>query len=106
NPTGSFQFSNILTSNLSAAGTPVTGTGNAFASFLLGQVQSFTIDVQGETLKPGAKIGEFFFQDDFKATRRMTLNLGVRYTLNFPSTVVGDQGAVFNLQTQQLDFLG
>ena len=45
-PTGSFQFTNILTSSLSAAGTPVAGTGNSFASFLLGQVQTFPIDVQ------------------------------------------------------------
>jgi hypothetical protein len=105
-PTGSYQFTNILTSNLSAAGVPVTGTGNAFASFLLGQVQTFSIDVQQETLKPRARIGEFFFQDDFKATRRLSLNLGVRYTLNFPSTVVDDQSAVFNLETQKLDFLG
>jgi hypothetical protein len=105
-PTGSFQFSNILTSNLSAAGTPVTGTGNGFASFLLGQVQNFSIDVQQEVLKPRAQILELFIQDDFKVTNRLALNLGVRYTLNFPSTVVDDQSAVFNLQTQQLDFLG
>lgn len=105
-PTGTFQFSTILTSNLSAAGTPVTGTGNSFASFLLGQVQSFSIDVQRETLKPRARIAEFFFQDDFRATGRLSLNLGVRYTLNFPSTIVGNRGAVFNLQTQKLDFLG
>ena len=106
NPTGSFQFSNILTSNLSATGTPVTGTGNAFASFLLGQVQNFSIDVQDETLKPRARIGEFFIQDDFKVTKKLTLNLGVRYTLNFPSTVVNDRGAIFNLETQKLDYLG
>jgi hypothetical protein len=106
NPTGSFQFSNILTSNLSPAGTPIAGTGNAFASFLLGQVQNFTVDVQREVLKPRAHVAEFFVQDDFKATGRLTLNLGVRYTLNFPSTVVHDRSAVFNLQTQQLDFLG
>ena len=106
NPTGSFQFSNILTSNLSATGTPVTGTGNAFASFLLGQVQNFSIDVQDETLKPRARIGEFFIQDDFKVTKKLTLNLGVRYTLNFPSTVINDQGAIFNLDTQKLDYLG
>jgi hypothetical protein len=105
-PTGSFQFSNILTTNLSAAGTPLTGTGNSFASFLLGQVQNFSIDVQREVLKPRAQIGEFFFQDDFKATDRLTLNLGVRYTLNFPSTVVDDRSATFNLQTEKLDFLG
>jgi hypothetical protein len=106
NPTGSFQFSTILTSNLSATGTPVTGTGNAFASFLLGQVQTFNVDVQREVLRPRAHIAEFFLQDDFKATSRLTLNLGVRYTLNFPSTIVDDRGTVFNLQTQQLDFLG
>jgi Carboxypeptidase regulatory-like domain len=105
-PTGSFQFTNILTANLSAAGTPMTGTGNSFASFLLGQVQNFTIDIQQEFLEPRAQIAEFFFQDDFKASDRLTLNLGVRYTLNFPSTIVDDRGAVFNLQTQKLDFLG
>jgi TonB dependent receptor-like, beta-barrel len=106
NPTGSFQFTNILTSNLSATGTPVTNTGNAFASFLLGQVQTFSIDVQDEKLKPRATIGEFFIQDDFKATKKLTLNLGVRYTLNFPSTVIDDRGAIFNLETQKLDYLG
>ena len=67
---------------------------------------AFSIDVQRETLRPRAKIGEFFFQDDFKAAKRLSLNLGVRYTLNFPSTVVDDQAAVFNLQTQKLEFLG
>ena len=105
-PTGSFQFTNILTSGLSAAGTPAAGTGNAFASFLLGQVQTFTIDVQREVLQPRARIAEFFFQDNFRATDRLTLNLGARYTLNFPSTVIDDRGAVFNLQTQKLEFLG
>src|SRR5262249_9494535 len=37
---------------------------------------------------------------------RLTLNLGTRYTLNFPSTVADDQGAVFNLGTQKLDYFG
>ena len=59
-PTGSFQFSNILTSNLSSTGTPVTGTGNSFASFLLGQVQTFTIDVQQRSPEaPGEDRGVF-----------------------------------------------
>ena len=106
NPTGNFQFSNIFSAGLSAAGTPTANTGASFASFLLGQVTRFSIDAQSEILKPRATIAEFFFQDDWRATRRLSMNLGVRYTLNFPSTVANDRGAVFNLQTQQLDYFG
>lgn len=106
NPTGLFQFTSTLTAQLDASGQPVANTGNSVASLLLGQVQNFSIDVQNEFLKPRATIAEFFFQDDFRATTRLSINAGIRYTLNFPSTVVDDRGAVFNLETQQLDFLG
>jgi len=104
-PTGNFQFTSIFTAALSTAGTPVTNTGNSFASFLAGPVTRFTIDAQAEVLKPRATIAEFFLQDDWRATRRLTVNLGVRYTLNFPSTVADNRGAVFNLRTQRLDYL-
>ena len=45
-------------------------------------------------------------QDDWKVSDRVTVNAGVRYTLNFPSTEANNQGAVFNLQTEQLEYLG
>jgi hypothetical protein len=105
-PSGLFTFSNVLTAALNASGSPTTNTGNAFASFLLGQVSTFNIDVQPRTLKPRASIAEFFVQDDWKAARRLSLSLGVRYTLNFPSTEANNRGAIFNLNTEQLDFLG
>jgi hypothetical protein len=105
-PTGNFQFTNIFTGGLSPTGAVVANTGNSFASFLVGQVGRFSIDAQPEVIKPRAKIAEFFLQDDWRVSQRLTLNLGVRYTLNFPSTVVGDRGAVFNLNTQKLDLLG
>lgn len=105
-PTGNFQFSNIFTAGLSPAGTPAANTGNSFASFLAGQVTRFSIDAQWEVLKPRAAIAEFFVQDDWRATSRFSANLGVRYTLNFPSTVADNRGAVFNLQTQKLDYFG
>ena len=81
-------------------------TGNSLASFLLGQVQTFSIDLQQDVLQPRAHNLEFFVQDDWKATSRLTVNAGLRYTLNFPSTILDNHGAVFNLQTQQLDYLG
>jgi hypothetical protein len=100
-PTGLFQFSNLFSD---LPGT--TGTGNSLASFLLGQVQNFSIDLQSKAIRPRAQTEEYFIQDDWKATSRLTLNAGVRFTLNFPSTDVDNQGAVFDLAKQKLDYLG
>ena len=99
NPTGAFSFTTTGTNN-----TAVANSGNAFASLLLGQVNSFTIDIQNRIIQERAHIAEFFVGDDWKVSPRLTLNLGTRYTLNFPSTEVHNQGAVFNLGTQVLDF--
>ena len=99
NPTGSFDFTTTGSNSSS-----VSGSGNALASLLLGQVGAFSIDVQRKVIQPRAHIAEFFVGDDWKVLPRLTLNIGTRYTLNLPSTEVNDQGAVFNLQTQVLDF--
>jgi hypothetical protein len=105
NPTGLFQFNQLFTNDPSNPTTAAT-TGNSVASFLLGQVQSFQIDLEAKTIRPRAHIEEYFIQDDWKATRRLTINAGLRYTLNFPSKEADNQGAVFNLQTQKLNFFG
>src|SRR6185312_4012895 len=78
--------------------------GNALASMLLGQVNAFSIDIQKTMLRERAHIAEFFIGDDWKVSDRLTLNIGTRYTFNFPSTEVNNQLAVFNLHTQVLDF--
>ena len=81
-------------------------TGTPFASFLLGQVQQFSIDLQQEQIRNRAHFQEYFVQDDWRLSDRVTVNAGVRYTLNFPSTEENNQVAVFNLETQQLEYPG
>ncbi|MBZ5620584.1 MAG: TonB-dependent receptor [Acidobacteriia bacterium] len=99
NPTGSFTFTTTGTNSAT-----VSGSGNALASLLLGQVNAFTIDIQKQVIQPRAHIAEFFIGDDWRVSSRLTLNIGTRYTLNFPSTEKHDRGAVFNLNTQVLEF--
>src|SRR4030095_11576000 len=100
-PTGSFVFTTVGSDLPGAA-----NTGNAFESFLLGQRQPFAIDLQQTDIQERAHFQEYFIQDDWKLSDRLTLNLGLRYTLNFPSTEINGQTAVFNLQTKQLEYPG
>src|ERR1019366_27260 len=98
NPTGSYAFTTTGTNSATGTG------GNALASLMLGQVNAFSIDIQKQALRERAHIAEFFVSDDWKVNDGLTVNIGTRYTLNFPSTEVNNQTAVFNLQTQVLDF--
>ena len=92
-PTGSFTFSSLFTDLPGRA-----NTGTPLASFLLGQVQQFSIDLQQEQIRNRAHFQEYFIQDDWRVSDRITVNGGVRYTLNFPSTEENNQAAVFNLR--------
>jgi hypothetical protein len=62
------------------------------------------VDIQNAAIQSRAHIAEFFIGDDWKVSDRLTLDLGTRYTLNFPSTEVNNHTAIFNLNTQVLDF--
>src|SRR5437667_3510306 len=62
-----------------------TKTGNAYADFLLGLPATMTQDAPVRKTDNGAYISAFA-QDDFRVHPRVTLNLGVRYDLQFPFT--------------------
>jgi hypothetical protein len=57
--------------------TPVIG-GNGYADFLLGNIQNWSAQVTPE-FAGRQKAPQVFFQDDWKLTPKLTVNLGLRY---------------------------
>src|SRR5580704_16245722 len=53
-------------------------TGNAFADLLLGNVDTYTQEANALKMHEQYRIFEPYFQDDWHATSRLTLNLGLR----------------------------
>jgi trimeric autotransporter adhesin len=83
---GTFNFTGYTTSNFTANGQPVPGTGLDFADFLLGlpQVTSERFGIASNYLRSWVYGG--FVQDDWRATSRLTFNGGLRYEYFLPFT--------------------
>ncbi|MGH9438895.1 MAG: TonB-dependent receptor domain-containing protein, partial [Terriglobia bacterium] len=87
---GTFGFSNLETAD------PATLTGgNAFASFLLGDVDNANrTGSQEERLRN--KDFSAYIQDAIKWNSRLTFNIGLRWDLMFPFTAVGNPIVYFD----------
>src|SRR5438105_4580785 len=82
---GSFTFTPLITSNLGAA-----NTGNALASFLLGEVNAGSVQMS-DLIRSRASYWAFYAQDDWRVTSRLTLNYGVRWEAELPRREVNNK---------------
>ncbi len=82
---GSFSFRAATTGAFTATGAPINGTGDPYASFLLGQVNQggFAIPAFSDYRRPYFSP---WVNDDWKLTDKLTLTFGFRYDLQFPRT--------------------
>ncbi len=76
---GQVSFNGVFTQNPQNRG----GTGSSMADFVLGMANGGILsnEITG-TLEHSAY--QFYFQDDWKATTRLTINIGIRYELISP----------------------
>ena len=80
---GNFNFSANQT-RATEVGSQSTGTGNAFASFLLGGYDSGGTTIPFHQPRWISAYYAGFIQDDLKVTKDLVLNLGLRYDVDQP----------------------
>jgi outer membrane receptor protein involved in Fe transport len=100
--TGLFAFNAAATGNTDGTG------GLGLASFVEGDASQFNRYVSVSTNAKEFQKREFFYgQDTWRATPKLTLNLGIRYELYFPEAVNGTaNGSLMDLSTGYLHVAG
>jgi hypothetical protein len=93
-PAGHFNFGAQTTSQDLNTGSSVQGNG--FASMLLGFGNGSNFHIDPKAFSRAGYWG-FFVQDDWKITRKLTINLGLRYEFEIPRTEVLNRYSYWDL---------
>jgi hypothetical protein len=96
-PDGQYSFGSSLTQQNASAGTSTT-QGNGFATFLLGLPSNNGNDLQFSfSAATASTYSGGYFQDDWKLTPKLSLNLGIRYDVDTPRTERFNRLSYFDL---------
>jgi hypothetical protein len=83
-PSGTFLFDN-MTAGLQASGAVATAyPGNQFAAWELGSVRQANFTTYTTTWLPRDGVDSLYFQDDWKFSRNLTFNVGLRWSTESP----------------------
>jgi trimeric autotransporter adhesin len=83
---GTFDFTGYGTSNFTAAGTPVSGTGLDFADFLLGLPETTSVRYGTSANYLRSSTYDAYANDDWRILSHLTLDLGGRWEYDAPFT--------------------
>jgi hypothetical protein len=96
-----FNFTGVWTGNKGNPGQPQS-VGNAFADFLLGDAVSSNTGPAGHDTKYYTNDLEFYVQDTWQASPRLTVYYGIRYMDQTPWTIRDYLRSGYNLATNQI----
>jgi len=98
---GLMNFTNNFTA--SAANGAAANTGEGMADFFLGLPSEFGRGLSnGQAWTQTSDIFGFYVQDTWRATDRLTLNLGVRYEAHTPWIETNNHQVNYDISTQQI----